>query len=199
MKRVTRLLAVFMIFAILLGMMPQKAYAKEVSGNGLEPVTDLQETEDEKLLEDGEDEKTEEKTEEETFGEEGKLDFLYIESSYIESPGSQAVLVGFGDEDTRLLSGTLTVENYQTKEQHLYSSEETLENTVLFEIPFLEKDGGIYEVKSVSVTTEDGSQASVRIADTGMAAVFFGVDREVPELEEGAVMPESADFNMSDV
>lgn len=199
MKRVTRLLAVFMIFAILLGMMPQKAYAKEVSGNGLEPVTDLQETEDEKLLEDGEDEKTEEKTEEETFGEEGKLDFLYIESSYIESPGSQAVLVGFGDEDTRLLSGTLTVENYQTKEQHVYSSEETLENTVLFEIPFLEKDAGIYEVKSVSVTTEDGSQASVMIADTGMADVLFGVDREVPELEEGAMMPESADFDMSDV
>lgn len=199
MKRVTRLLAVFMIFAILLGMMPQKAYAKEVSGNGLEPVTDLQETEDEKLLEDGEDEKTEEKTEEETFGEEGKLDFLYIESSYIESPGSQAVLVGFGDEDTRLLSGTLTVENYQTKEQHVYSSEETLENTVLFEIPFLEKDGGIYEVKSVSVTTEDGSQASFMIADTGMADVLFGVDREVPELEEGAMMPESADFDMSDV
>lgn len=174
MKKATRFLAIFVLFTILLGMMPQSVYAKEVSGNGLEP-------------------------EKETFGEEGKLDFLYIENSYVSSPGSQMVLVGFGDENTRLAGGALTVENYNTKEQFVYSSEETLENTILFELPFSEKDAGIYEVKSVDITTENGYQTSVRLTDTGMAKVYFGVDREVPEAEEGALMPESADFDMSDV
>lgn len=174
MKKATRFLAIFVLFTILLGMMPQSVYAKEVSGNGLEP-------------------------EKETFGEEGKLDFLYIENSYVSSPGSQMVLVGFGDENTRLAGGALTVENYNTKEQFVYSSEETLENTILFELPFSEKDAGIYEVKSVDITTENGYQTSVRLTDTGMEKVYFGVDREVPEAEEGALMPESADFDMSDV
>ncbi len=191
MKKVTRFLAVFVIFTILFGMMPQSVYAKEVSGNGLEPV--------ENLLEAGEDENTEVEPEKEVYGEEGKLDFLYIENSYVASPGSQMVLVGFGDENTRLAGGALTVENYNTKEQFVYSSEETLENTILFELPFSEEDAGIYEIKSVNVTTEDGCESSVRIADTGMANVYFGVDREVPEAEEGALMPESVDFDMSDV
>ena len=191
MKKVTRFIAVFVIFTILLGMMPQSVFAKEVSGNGLEPVEDL--------LEAGEDENIKEEPEKEIFGEEGKLDFLYIENSCVASPDSQRVLVGFGDENTRLAGGTLTVENYNTKEQLVYSSEETLENTILFELPFLKEDAGIYEIKSVNVITEDGYESSVRIADTGMAKVYFGVDREVPEAEEGALMPESADFDMSDV
>lgn len=196
MKKVTRFLAVFMIFAMLFGMMPQRVYAGEISGNGLEPADEMQETEDEKLSGDGEVKETEEEAH---FGEEGKLDFLYIENSYIASPGSQAVLVGFGDEDTRLTGGSLTVENYHTKEQFSYASEETLENTVLFELPFSENDGGIYEIKSVDFTMEGGKQVSVRIADTGMTNVYFGVDREVPEPEEGALTSESAGFDMADV
>ena len=192
MKKVTRFLAVFVIFTILLGMMPQSVFAKEVSGNGVEPVEDLTKAGDEKLPE-------EEKTEADTFGTEGKLDFLYIENNYIASPGSQRVLIGFGDENTCLTGGTLTVENYHTKEQFVYSSEETLENTILFELPFLKENAGIYEVKSVNVITQDGNETSVGIKDTGMANVYFGVDREVPESEEGALMQESADFDISDV
>lgn len=166
-KRVTRFLAFFVIFTILLEMMPQSVFAKEVSGNELEPVE--------------------------------KLDFIYIENSYIASPGRQMVLVGFGDENTRLAGGTLMVENYRTKEQFVYSSEETFENTVLFELPFEEKDAGIYEIKSVDINIEDGNQTSVRIADTGMANVYFGVDCEVPRAEEGALISESADFELADV
>lgn len=182
MKKGTGFLAFFVVFTILLGMMPQSVFAKEVSGNGLEPAEDM--------IEAGEDENN---------GEEGKLNFLYIENSYVASPGSQMVLVGFGDENTRLAGGSLTVENYNTKEQFVYSSEETLENTILFDLPFSEEDAGIYEVKSVDITTENGYQTSVRLTDTGMTNVYFGVDREVPEAEEGALMPESADFDMSDV
>lgn len=177
MLKKTRFLAFFVIFTILLGMMPQSVFAKEVSENGIEPEEDLQEA---------------------VFLEEGKLDFIYIENSYIEAPNSQMVLVGFGDENTRLAGGVLTVENCRTKEQLVYTSEEALENTVLFELPFLPEDAGIYEVKSVDIRTADGYETFVKITDTGMANVYFGVDCEVPEAEEGALMSESADFDMSD-
>lgn len=194
-KKVTKFLAVFMVLTIFLGMMPEKAFAKEVSGNDLELFGEPAKGENDNALEERENEDKEENI----FGEEGKLDFLYIENSYIASPGSQTVLVGFGDENTRLLKGTLTVENYRTKEQLVYSSEETLENTILFELPFTKQDKGIYEVKSVDITTGDGYQASIKIADTGMANVYFGVDCEIPEAEEGALMPENEAFDMSDV
>lgn len=196
-KGKTRFLAFLMAFTMLLGLFPGNAYAASVSENVTETGTD---TEEDKEAEDLDD--TEEAQETEPFGEEGKLDYLYLENKQVVTPGSQSVLIGYGDEDTEIIKGVLTVENYFTKERKTYVSEETLENTILFELPFTAEDRGIYEVTAVSVTTADGSGAEIALADTGMERVYFGVDEEVAETEaESGVLTEEAvvDFDLSDV
>lgn len=168
-KGKTRFLVFLMVSIMVLGLIPQTVYGGEISQNALE---------------------TEETTEE--FGEAGKLDFLYLEDAYITSPGSQSVLVGYGDESTRIVSGVLTVENYRTGEQREYVSEETLENTVLFEMPFTAGDAGIYEVKAVSIVTTEGEE-TIAFSDTGMERIYFGVDEAVEEVEaEDGVLTEES-------
>lgn len=185
-KGKTRFLAFFMAFAMLLGLVPQNVYGASVSEN-------MPETQTEEIEKTGD---------VESFGEDGKLDYLYLENKYVASPGSQTVLVGYGEEDTLVEEGVLTVENYRTKEQRTYASRETFQNTVLFELPFTEEDKGIYEVKAVTVTTADGGKTEISLSDTGMERVYFGVDEEVVETEaESDLLTEeaAADFDYSDV
>lgn len=120
------------------------------------------------------------------FGEKGKLNFLYLENNYIESPGNQNVLVGYGDEETVITSAELEVQNYRTKEISSYYSEETMDNTVLFNMDFSPEEAGIYEITGVSFVTEDGEEKSISLSETGMSKVYFGVDEEIMEVDEAA-------------
>ena len=70
----------------------------------------------------------------ETFGEEGKVNYLYLEKSYIETPSEQNILVSFGDEQTVIAKATLVVEDYETRDRKYYTSEDGMGNLILFNI-----------------------------------------------------------------
>ena len=190
-RKLSGILAVFMAFMIAATtVMPETVYAAQapektaagetVSENRMTPA----------------DETTVSENNEDAFGEKGKLNYLYLESKYIESPGEQTVLVGYGDEETVIEKGVLEVRNYRTKETVSYSSTETMDNTVLFQMPFTETQQGIYEVIAVVITTADGEEKRVALSETGMANVYFGVDEEVVETEETVTADPSVEMQI---
>ena len=131
-----------------------------------------------------------------SFGEKGKLNYLYLENKFIETPGEQNVLVGFGDEETVITGGTLELKNYDTEEILTYSSEDALDNAILFNMAFSSEEKGIYEVTGVTVRTEDGKETRVPLSDTGMAKVYFGVDEEFSESEEEIDLLDASSIEM---
>lgn len=161
----------------------ETVYAAEISAN------DMTQTSDQK-----QDENTD------------KLSYLYLESNYIETPGAQNVLVAFGGEETRIKEGTLTVQNYRTGEKRQFTSEECMDNTILFTVDYAAEDAGVYEVTDVDVLLEADSsetaetteaenpeEVSVHLADTGMTNVYFGVDEQLTVSDETAASTGTAD------
>lgn len=117
-----------------------------------------------------------------------KLNYLYLENKYIEAPGEQHVMISYGDEKTRIVRATLKVENYRSKEIVEIESDECLDNTVLFTKEFDATHAGIYEIVTVSIETEDAESVTVDLKETGMDAVYFGVNEEVVETEESVAI-----------
>lgn len=70
--------------------------------------------------------------------EETLLNWIYIENSYIQSPGTQSILVSIGDENTGILEGTLTYENTKTKETFEVKASEA-EGTAFLTACYLQK------------------------------------------------------------
>ena len=118
------------------------------------------------------------------FGEEGKLNYLYLENNYIETPEKGYVLISFGDEETEIKEATLVVNNYRTEEKRYFSNEESFGNLVSFSLDFSAEDQGLYEAVALSVTTLEGKTKYVPFEKTGMERVYFGVNEEVVRAEE---------------
>ena len=188
-RKISRILAIVIAFMIVVtATVPENIYAAQIQGDtGTEATVSENQPVSEVTPETTPEKKTISENDADDFGEKGKLNYLYLENKYIETPGEQNVLVGYGDEETVIAGGTLEVQNYRTKEVSSYSSEETMENTVLFTMPFSAEQAGIYEIIGFSVITEDGEEKRISIAETGMANVYFGVDEEVVETEDEAV------------
>lgn len=119
-----------------------------------------------------------------SFGEEGKLNYLYLAEKSIETPDSQQVLISYGDEKTTIEEAGLVVENYINKEKSYFSTSETMDNTALFTLDFAEDTQGIYEIVAVKVTTADGAIDEIQLSDTGIDNVYFGVNEELVLSEE---------------
>ncbi|MBD5542616.1 MAG: hypothetical protein HDR00_15765, partial [Lachnospiraceae bacterium] len=193
-RKISRILAIMMAFMVVVtSTVPADVFAAQVedstvnaentvSENGQDTAQALEMADEEIIFENDTD----------TFGEKGKLNFLYLENKYIESPGEQNVLIGYGDEETVLTSAKLEVQNYRTKEISSYYSEETMDNTVLFNMGFSPEDAGIYEITGVSFVTEDGEEKHVSLSETGMAKVYFGVDEEVIETGDITAEPDAS-------
>jgi N-acetylmuramoyl-L-alanine amidase len=181
-KKVLRFLSVFMAM-IMMGTtwIPQNVYAGSITqqdeGTSIQPEENVV-SENNTVSQNSQEEFDEE------FSEEEKLNYLYLESDYIESPGGQNVLIGYGNEETIITDGKLTLRNYRTQEVEIYSAEETLDNTVLFHMDFSSEQAGIYEIIGVNITTGEGVEQYIDFSDTGMDKVYFGVDEEIVETEE---------------
>ena len=80
------------------------------------------------------------------------LNYVYIQNPVVETPGTQMILVGAGDEDDSFDKAVLTYENYRTGEcftieGHAFEGES---NLLSFEETFQDADkSGIYVVKEV--------------------------------------------------
>lgn len=119
--------------------------------------------------------------------EETLLNWIYIENSYIQSPGTQSILVSIGDENTGILEGTLTYENTKTKETFEVKASEAegtaFSDSLLFTKDFTETDKGIYKLLSVSYKTAE-EETVIDLTKTAGIQAFFGVDEEIITTEE---------------
>lgn len=112
----------------------------------------------------------------------GAVDFVYIESPYLETPDTQRIVFAFDDVINGVDSITITVENeHGTQEE--WQSVQQKEGVYLFEKYF---DGeaytGTYHVTSLNLYTQ-GQAEILNLADMGIEAEF-GVNEEYDGYEE---------------
>lgn len=110
-----------------------------------------------------------------------KLNYVYLENKTVTSPGTQTVMISYGDEETTLSQAKLTVRNYLTGSVKEYSMTESFENTAVFSLDYTAADRGIYEVTDAAVVTDDGTSEKLHLLSTGMEHIYFGVDEEFEE------------------
>ena len=131
-----------------------------------------------------------------------KLNYVYLENKTVTSPGTQTVMISYGDEETTLSQAKLTVRNYLTGSVKEYSMTESFENTAVFTLDYTAADRGIYEVTDAAVVTDDGISEKLHLLSTGMEHIYFGVDEEFEETSaDGEALQTESDpgFDPGDV
>lgn len=111
------------------------------------------------------------------------LQFVYIENPIIETPDTQNILIGIGDEDTNLTEGALTYQNIRTKETFTLKAGDkdvdVFTDTLLFTKDFSdESEKGIYQLLNVTYKTET-SEGKITLSDMTGISAYFGVNEEV--------------------
>ncbi len=162
-QKVKHFITYFLIAGLTLGVLSaQPAFAEETVSADNIAVTDAVDTVD-------------------TVESASTLAYVYLDQKTVETPGTQVVMVGYGDEDTLVSDAVLTVKNYYTGAVATYQKTDVMENVAVFEMDYSATDKGIYEITDVAITTSDGVQDQIHLRDTGMANVYFGVDEEFTE------------------
>lgn len=131
-----------------------------------------------------------------------KLNYVYLENKTVTSPGTQTVMISYGDEETTLSQAKLTVRNYLTGSVKEYSMTDSFENTAVFTLDYTAADRGIYEVTDAAVVTDDGTSEKLHLLSTGMEHIYFGVDEEFEETSaDGEALQTESDsgFDPEDV
>lgn len=109
-----------------------------------------------------------------------QLNFLVVESSYLEVPGEQKVAVSVGNGKTAITDAVLNYTNKDSGKVYEKKAEKIIEDAMLFTMQFgQEEQTGIYELNSISYTA-DGMVQEIELAQLGKAVVF-GVNKEVEE------------------
>ena len=125
-------------------------------------------------------EEIEETETEETETEEAEdilLNYVMVESSYIETPDTQNIVVSVGEEDSGLEDVTLHYTNTTTGKTYKMAAAAQYEDFALFSMEFTGgSDAGVYELTSVSYTLDD-QEYELTLADIDLEAKF-GVDTE---------------------
>ena len=111
---------------------------------------------------------------------EQRINFVYIESPYLETSKTQKMVVSWGDgtEEIESITANLTGES-GTEE---WEATQHSGNLYLFEKEFSEDQNGTYEVTELNVKTADATQ-TFALADLGIAAEF-GVNETYDGIEE---------------
>lgn len=117
------------------------------------------------------------------------LNYAVVNQPYIETPGTQKVLVGLDIQDRTIDRAVLEYKNKTTGEVFNTEAEEILDDSMMFTMEFEnETKTGIYELSSVRYTIDGVEyQADFRVAGMEM---LFGVNTEVDSNPDGVVMEE---------
>ena len=87
-----------------------------------------------------------------------ELNYMVVESPYLDIGGEQKVVASIGGENISIAEAILKYENRDTGVSYQQKAEKIVENAVLFRLPFTQDNQkGIYELKSIAYTT-DGKQ-----------------------------------------
>lgn len=111
-----------------------------------------------------------------------QINYVFVETPYLETPGTERIAVSYGDGTEQVQSAVLEVENQDGKTEQ-WESTVNVENLYLFEKEYKdESTTGIYNVIDLLVTDESGEHKEI-LSDYEMEAQF-GVNREYDGLED---------------
>ena len=127
-------------------------YATDVTKDNSIEVTENQ-TLETKLTNSGQKERDKEETENQDQIEQ-RLNYLYIENPYVETPETQRIVVSWGEGTEGIEEIYLSVEH--DGETQLWSSQKAEDGTFLYEYAFEDGQDGIYTITKITVKTSDG-------------------------------------------
>ena len=121
----------------------------------------------------GEDEK-------QAAGTEQRLNYMYIDQPYLETPNTQKVVVSWGDGSEGIEQMTATVQGPVGEE--VWTAVQESDGIYLFERAYTKQERGVYSVTELHVTIA-GNVYDYSLADLGIEALF-GVDEKYEGIEE---------------
>ena len=111
-----------------------------------------------------------------------EINYVFVESPYLETPGTERIAVSYGDGSESVSGATLTVRD-DAGEESVWDLSVSAGQVYLFTYDFPDESStGTYEVVSLNVTDEEGEK-SIQLSDSGMEA-YFGVNEEYDGIEE---------------
>lgn len=142
------------------------------------PGENIQEEND--LQEENEIDQDEVRTDSRVEGEEAKaqyevLNYLYLGSTYVESPATQNIMVSWGDGSENVTSATLYYLDDEGNEWNIPCSRRE-SNTYLFSKEFTDQEKGIYRISKIEIERDD-NKIICDAEQMGITAIF-GVDEE---------------------
>ena len=111
---------------------------------------------------------------------EQRLNYMYIDQPYLETPNTQKVVVSWGDGSEGIEQMTATVQGPSGEE--VWTAAQETDDIYLFERAYTEQEKGVYSVTELHVTIA-GNVYDYSLADLGIEALF-GVDEKYEGIEE---------------
>ena len=111
---------------------------------------------------------------------EQRLNYMYIDQPYLETPNTQKVVVSWGDGSEGIEQMTATVQGPVGEE--VWTAAQETDDIYLFERAYTEQERGVYSVTELHVTIA-GNVYDYSLADLGIEALF-GVDEKYEGIEE---------------
>ena len=111
---------------------------------------------------------------------EQRLNYMYIDQPYLETPNTQKVVVSWGDGSEGIEQMTATVQGPVGEE--VWTAVQESDGIYLFERAYTEQESGVYSVTELHVTIA-GNVYDYSLADLGIEALF-GVDEKYEGIEE---------------
>ena len=111
---------------------------------------------------------------------EQRLNYMYIDQPYLETPNTQKVVVSWGDGSEGIEQMTATVQGPVGEE--VWTAAQETDGIYLFERAYTEQERGVYSVTELHVTIA-GNVYDYSLADLGIEALF-GVDEKYEGIEE---------------
>ncbi len=118
-----------------------------------------------------------------------KLEYMAVEKQYLQTPDVQKIVASFGADNTVISKAEIAYENTTAKTEGSIEAAQITKEGVVFEIPYSdETEAGIYKIKSLTYTTEKGSQVLV-LKNIGMN-ITYGVEKKADTEPDAVVAPE---------
>ena len=107
---------------------------------------------------------------------EQRLNYVYVESPYLETPDTQRIVVSWGEENEDITQIILRMQNANGEVEEWYSTN-VVDNLYLYEKEFMtEEESGTYQVTSIKVIKEN-SEVEFTNDQMGLQ-ILFGVNVE---------------------
>lgn len=118
--------------------------------------------------------------EKQAAGTEQRLNYMYIDQPYLETPNTQKVVASWGDGSEGIEQMTATVQGPVGEE--VWTAVQESDGIYLFERAYTEQERGVYSVTELHVAIA-GNVYDYSLADLGIEALF-GVDEKYEGIEE---------------